>query len=51
MENIKSLKITTAFYLGFAREGVKRRFPVTYVSADNVTPCHGEHVARELQVG
>lgn len=43
-------KITSGFYLGFAREGVKRRFLILNVSASNITMCREQYVARELRV-
>jgi hypothetical protein len=39
-------KIASACYLYFVREKVKRLFPITKVSADNITVRREQHVAR-----
>jgi hypothetical protein len=43
-------RIASAFYCTIARERVKRRFLISYVSAGNITLCLGQHVAYKLQV-
>ena len=42
-------KMASAFYLGFAREWVRRHFLISKVSAGNMTLCRGQHVAREIR--
>jgi len=41
---------SSVFCLSFDRGRVRRLISLSNVYASNVTPCHGQHVARELQV-
>jgi len=38
------------FYFGSDNERFKRRFLISNVPAGNLTPCHEQHVVRELWV-
>jgi len=43
-------KTSLAVYLGFAREGVERRFLISDIATSNLTLLREQHVARELRV-
>jgi len=42
INNMQVVKISSVFYLGFARERVKRRRLISDVSANNITLCRGQ---------